>query len=160
LNQSKAAARTGDFEQAKRLRDESEEVSRSELESRHQRIDTEAGAQAEIQIRQQQKSIEVLCKKLTNGLVTIKGKFELAISAECEVRDARLIGEVTKQLKKITGFVPQNVDIAPYQREFENRMIDIASEYGIPAPKNSRKSAAAAIMASSRSPRASKHIRI
>jgi hypothetical protein len=151
--QAKFAASSGNYEKAKEFRDEAALKNQNELAKRNARIDTEMKSHIETHFQQQRNEIETLCNKLTSGLATIEGKTTASIDQENETRDVRFIGELNKQVKKVAVLAPLGVDVSVYQREFETRMITIVEEFGLPVPKNAKKSAKVTTRASLKSPK-------
>jgi hypothetical protein len=153
VQQSKAAARIGDFETAKQFQGMAAALAEKELEKRLATVDFDVRGKTETLLQTQQKDIEVLARKLNDGIRQIQLHTIKSMDARSELKDVALLGVLNNTAKELVGIAPPWVDATVYHREFENDLIAKVLEAGLPLPRKMRQNPKTAMRASAKSPR-------
>jgi hypothetical protein len=153
IAQSKAAASIGDFETAKQFQSLATIAAQKELEKRLTKVDFDVRGQTDTLLQTQQKEIEVLARKLNDGIKQIRDQTTKNMDAECDIRDVKLLGVLNAAAKKLVAIAPPNVDAMVYHRELENDLIALVVGQGLPIPKKMRVNPKTATRGSVKTPR-------
>jgi hypothetical protein len=135
MQQSQYAATIHDYEQARLLRGFAEQAVEKEIQRRNDRINTDLHAQTSLTIEGCQKQIEVLVRRFTNGIAEIQSAAATKRQAECEMRDVKIVGELTRISKDFCHLAPTGTDHEPYLRELEDVLVGIIEAAGLPLPR-------------------------
>jgi hypothetical protein len=153
MQQSRCAAQARSFEQAALLMSQASAVGQAEVERRLARLDLELRHQAGLLLQEQKKEVKGLVACVAQGIELIRRDSQIKKDSENDGRDVRLVAELQKYTKKVAMIAGPGVDLAPYQRELEDVILEIIEVAQLPVPAKLKRTPGSPTRQTGRSPR-------
>jgi hypothetical protein len=150
--QAQRAARQRNFVRAYDLMEQAEAANQTEIGRRHAHLDLDFKTQSAQLFQEQRKEIEGLVARLAKGVATIEGEFAAKREADSDARSNTCVAELQKFGKRLPGI---GGDVAVYQRELEESLIETAETARLPIAKRLRTGTKTSPRQTARQPRKS-----